>query len=151
MIPVSDPAVQALADAAQAGWQVFANELKSAGFSNEAILKATGKVPAAPLTLRVARSAARVNSDELNEAQLDAGVLYAIFIQDDPTLFIDTIEFLLDGSPVHTEASAPWDYAGTAFDGSATRVTFVPGEYTIQANVTDASGTYAIDATFNVE
>lgn len=103
------------------------------------------------LRLMVSRSESRANPGQLVGAQLDAGVNYAIFIPDIPELGIDQIQFYLDGSPVHLEASTPWDYDGTNFDGSASRVTFTPGEYTIAASVTDSNGVFSIDATFNVE
>lgn len=103
------------------------------------------------LRIVVSRSAVRTSGVLLEGAQLDADKLYAIFIPDSPSLEITSIEFLLDGSPVHTEASTPWDYDGTQFDGSASRVTFVAGEYIVTANITDVFGTFSIDAAFNVD
>lgn len=103
------------------------------------------------LFIKFSRSAARTNPGNLEGAQLDSGVSYAIFIPDIPELGITSVSWLLDGSPVHVEVSAPWDYDGTNFDGSANRVTFTSGEYTIQADINDATGSFSIDATFNVE
>lgn len=103
------------------------------------------------LTLEVSRSDARVNAEQLNGAVLDAGVLYAIFVPDIPELTITQIAFELNGSPVHTEFSKPWDYNGTLPGGEAARISFVAGNYTISANVVDAGGFYNFDAAFTVE
>lgn len=101
--------------------------------------------------LKVTRSPARVGSGELNGAGLDAGKLYAIFIDDVPELNFTKVEFLLDGSPVHTEFSSPWDYAGTVFDGSANRVSFVSDSYEIEASITDMYGIFSVSSSFIVD
>lgn len=105
------------------------------------------------LRILFSRSADRTNNGNLDGAQLDAGKLYAIWIPDIPELNIINIQFSLDGSVVHVEGSTPWDYDGTEFDGSASRVTFVAGEHEIQAYVTDPGpgGASIVTAAFNVE
>lgn len=103
------------------------------------------------LVLRAARSPHRVNSLVLQDAVLDAGKLYAIFIPDVPELDILDITFKLNGSTVHQEFSTPWDYDGTAPGGDANRVTFVAGSYTIEAIANATGGPYSFEASFDVE
>lgn len=147
--PVSDPVHQAQADAAQAKWQTAAEGLADIGLSEEAVFALTGKVASPPLGLRFARSANRVNEGQLDGAVLDVGSLYAVFVPNYGN--ITQVVFKLDGSPVHTEFSAPWDYDGTAFGGSANRVTFTAGSHEIEATVTTASGVVVVTAAFEVE
>lgn len=103
------------------------------------------------LSLFVSRSPARVNAGSLEQEVLDAGKLYAVFIPDIPDLAISTIQFRLDGVPVHIEGSTPWDYDGTNFDGTGNRVTFVAGDHIIDAYVTTPSGVHVVSASFSVE
>lgn len=103
------------------------------------------------LRLMFSRSESRANAGNLEGAVLDAGKLYAIFIPDVPELTITQVTFELNGAPVHTEFSKPWDYAGTTPGGDSTRVTFVAGTYTIGATVVDAGGFYSFSAAFEVE
>lgn len=107
--------------------------------------------PRGTLQLLFTRSAARANPEQLKGAVLDAGELYAIFIPDVPELTITQITFELDGSPVHTEYSVPWDYAGTAPGGTANRISFIAGNYTIGADVVDVGGLYHFEVAFSVE
>lgn len=102
--------------------------------------------------LLVSRSGERTGAGLLEGAVLDAGKLYAIWVSDVPELAITSVQFLLDGVPVHNEGSAPWDYDGTMFDGSASRVTFVPGNYEIEAGINPGFGPgFLITAAFSVE
>lgn len=103
------------------------------------------------LRLKVTRSSARVNADLLDGAVIDAGKLYAIFIEDVPELGINYITFKLDGVNVHTEFSTPWDYAGTAGGGDANRVVFVAGSHIIEAEINDDFGNHTLEASFEVE
>lgn len=103
------------------------------------------------LSLFVSRSPARVNAGTLEQEVIDAGKLYAVFIPDVPELAITSIQFRLDGVPVHTEGTAPWDYNGTNFDGTGNRVTFVAGDHIIDAYVTTPSGIHLVSASFSVE
>lgn len=105
----------------------------------------------AGLRLLVSRSESRANPDNLEGAVLDAGKLYAIFVPNIPDLFINNMVFALNGVTVHTEATTPWDYAGTTVGGDAARVTFTPGSYTVDVGVTDGYGYFILSAAFDVE
>lgn len=109
----------------------------------------TGPVEA--LKLLFSRSPSRTNVGVLDGAVLDAGELYAVFIKDVPDLGINFITFKLDGVNVHTEFSTPWDYAGTTPGGEGTRVTFVAGTHTIEAEVNHDFGVHTLEASFEVE
>lgn len=103
------------------------------------------------LRLAFSRAAARVNSNTLQGAVLDAGKLYAVYIPDVPELGINFITFKLNGVNVHTEFSAPWDYSGTSGGGDANRVTFVAGSHSIEAEINSDFGSYSLEASFDVE
>lgn len=101
--------------------------------------------------INVSRSAGRVNPEQLEDSVLDAGKLYAVFIQDVPELNILDITFSLNGSTVHHEFSAPWDYAGTGGGGEANRVTFIAGSYEVEAIINATGGFFSITSAFTVE
>lgn len=103
------------------------------------------------LKLNFSRAESRANPESLQGAVLDAGTLYAIFVPDIPELTITQITFQLNGSPVHTEYSKPWDYNGTLPSGGSARITFVAGTYTIEATAVDAGGFFNFEAEFEVE
>lgn len=107
--------------------------------------------PVAALKLLFSRAPSRTNPGGLEGAVLDAGKLYAVFIKDVPDLNITTVKFKLDGSTVQLEGFPPYDFAGTSFDGSANRTTFVAGPHEIEAEVTAPSGVFIITAAFSVE
>lgn len=103
------------------------------------------------LRLYVSRSPNRINAGQLEGEVIDAGKLYAVFIADIPALNISQIQFRLDGVPVQIEGTAPWDFEGTNFDGSANRTNFVVGDHIIDAYVTVPSGIHVVSASFSVE
>lgn len=101
--------------------------------------------------LVVTRSPGRTGASQLEGAALDAGKLYAIFFQDIAELNISKVIYLLDGVATQVEFYAPWDYAGTAPSGDANRVTFVAGSYEIEAQITDAFGSFSVSSSFVVD
>jgi hypothetical protein len=103
------------------------------------------------LRIQFSRSEARANAGLLNGATIDAGKQYAVFMNDIPSLGITSVAWYLNGVHVHTEGSAPWDYAGTTGGGGSNRVTFAAGAHTIDAEVTDSGGTFSLSVTFLVE
>lgn len=136
-----------------AGWNI------TYAFDNYSDLQMPGSLTATPdqdtfrnsVRLMVSRSNSRVNPGNLEGEVLDAAKLYAIFIPDVPELNILDISFSLNGVPFHHEFSIPWDYAGTAGDGSANRVTFIAGSYEIEAVLNATGGPFSITASFDVE
>lgn len=103
------------------------------------------------LHLQVSRSKDRENPQQLDNATVDTGKTYAVFLFDLPQLGYTQVDFDLDTVPVHTELGAPWDYDGTDGFGFAQKVIFTAGSHTIDAHVTYGGGTFTISATFDVD
>lgn len=104
------------------------------------------------LYIKVSRDKDREDSRNLDNATLDLGKSYAIFIPDLPDLGYTQVDFDLDTVPFHTELSAPWDYDGTDGFGFNIKVSFgVAATHTIDAHVTYGGGVFTISATFDVD
>lgn len=103
------------------------------------------------LHLQVSRSKDRENSQQLDNATIDTGKTYAVFLHDLPELGYTQVDFDLDAVFVSSELGAPWDYAGTDGFGFANKVIFTPGSHTIDATVTYGGGSFVISATFDVD
>lgn len=104
------------------------------------------------LYVKVSRDKDREDSKNLNNATLDVGKTYAIFIPDVLELGYTQVDFDLDTVFFHTETGAPWDYNGTDGFGFNQKVSFgAPGTHTIDAHVTYGGGTFTISATFDVD
>lgn len=103
------------------------------------------------LHLQVSRSKDRENPQQLDNATIDTGKTYAVFLPDLPELGYTQVDFDLDTVFQNSEAGAPWDYAGTDGFGFATKVIFTPGSHTIDATVTYGGGSFVISATFDVD
>lgn len=101
--------------------------------------------------LQFSRSKDRELNAQLDNATLDTGKTYAVFLYDLPELGYTQVDFDLDTVPVHTEVGAPWDYDGTDGFGFAQKVIFTPGTHVIDAHVTYGGGTFTISATFDVD
>lgn len=104
------------------------------------------------LFLKVSRDKDREDSKNLDNATLDVGKSYAIFLPDLPELGYTQVDFELDTVPFHTEVGAPWDYNGTDGFGFNVKVVFAaPGTHTIDAHVTYGGGTFTVTASFDVD
>lgn len=103
------------------------------------------------LHLQFSRSKDRELNSQLDNATLDTGKTYAVFLYDLPELGYTQVDFDLDTVFHNTETSAPWDYDGTDGFGFAQKVIFTPGSHTIDAHVTYGGGTFTISATFDVD
>jgi len=101
--------------------------------------------------LQVSRSKDREQAQRLDNATLDTGKTYAVFLVDLPELGYINVNFDLDSVLHHTETGAPWDYDGTDGFGFAQKVIFTPGTHTIDAHVTYGGGNFTISATFDVD
>lgn len=100
--------------------------------------------------LQFSRSAFRTNPGSLHQSVLDTGKTYAVSITDTQNIGYTQVEFKLDGVSVNIEASAPWDYAGTAGGGEAVVTTIPAGLHTIDAVVTYPGGTFTVSADVEV-
>lgn len=104
------------------------------------------------LHLQFSRDKDREGPKVLDNATLDVGKTYAIFIPDLPELGYSQVDFDLDTVFFHTELSAPWDYNGTDGFGFNIKVSFgAVATHTIDAHVTYGGGTFTISATFDVD
>lgn len=103
------------------------------------------------LHLQVSRSKDRENPQQLDNATIDTGKTYAVFLYDLPELGYTQIDFDLDAVFHHTETGTPWDFDGTDGFGFAQKVVFGAGTHTIDAHVTYGGGTFTISATFDVD
>lgn len=101
--------------------------------------------------LLFSRSSERTSPGPLENAALDVGKLYSVSIPNIPELGITQIAFYFDTALHHTELSAPWDFDGTQISGDANRLTFTAGSHTIDAQITDAFGSFGVTASFEVE
>lgn len=106
------------------------------------------------LKIKVSRDKDREDAKSLDNATLDVGKTYAIFVPEFPGIQLGytQIDFDLDTVFFHTETSAPWDYNGTDGFGFAQKVSFgAPGSHVIDAHVTYGGGTFTISAAFDVD
>jgi hypothetical protein len=96
-----------------------------------------------------------------NPVQLEGGTVSGyVYVFVPPASGVTRVLFYLDdsqrlGSPIKTEASAPWDFAGTASDSakSANRydtTKLANGQHTITAAITRSSGVSVVTSTFSV-
>ena len=117
--------------------------------------KAYRDVTAANFSLQLSAVADRSASSAL-QGQTVAGTIY-VFVS--PASGVTRVRFWLDnpqmsGTPRQTEGAAPWDFAGTAANGTAnpTNTTTIPnGSHTITAAVDkSAGGTDVLSSTFTV-
>ncbi|MGH2657153.1 MAG: purple acid phosphatase family protein [Actinomycetota bacterium] len=118
----------------------------------------TGEPPPPPppsdYQLQVSTSSSRSDPVPLDGSALSGAI--HVFVE--PSSGPSRVRFWLDnpsmsGTPTKTENGAPWDFAGTASNGSAlptdTRL-WSNGSHTIHARVDTASGVETISATFGV-
>lgn len=104
------------------------------------------------LNLKFSRDKDRESPKDLDNATLDLGKTYAIFIPDLPELGYTQVDFDLDTVFFHSEVGAPWDYNGTDGFGFNIKVSFgAVATHTIDAHVTYGGGTFTISATFDVD
>lgn len=103
------------------------------------------------LRLQFSRSKDREGGLQLDNATLDTGKTYAVFLPDLIELGYTQVDFDLDTVPVHSETGAPWDYDGTDGFGFANKVIFTPGTHVIDAHVTYGGGSFTISASFDVD
>ena len=115
----------------------------------------TFTIGSANFSLQVSAAADRSASSAL-QGQTVAGTIY-VFTS--PASGVTRVRFWLDnpqmsGTPRQTEGAAPWDFAGTAANGTAnpTNTTTIPnGSHTITAAVDkSAGGTDMLSSTFTV-
>lgn len=120
-----------------------------------AVLAPTGTAPAAAPPLQVSQTKERANPTALEGATVGGKVYVLVQAQTG----ITKVEFWLDdpamaGLPRQTEGKAPWDFAGSAADGTALPFdtkTVTEGQHTITARVTRSSGVQELaHATFTV-
>src|SRR5438477_9821143 len=111
--------------------------------------------PPSGFSLQVSAAADRSASSAL-QGRTVAGTIY-VFVS--PASGVTRVRFWLDnpqmsGTPRQTEGAAPWDFAGTAANGTAnpTNTTTIPnGSHTITAAVDkSAGGTDVLTSTFTV-
>lgn len=104
------------------------------------------------LNLKVSRDKDREDPRDLDNATLDLGKSYAIFLPDLPDLGYTQVSFDLDTVLFHTELSTPWDYNGTDGFGYNIKVSFgAVATHTIDAHVTYGGGLFTVSATFDVD
>lgn len=101
--------------------------------------------------LQFSPSKYRTSAVPLESGYIAAGMLVAIFIEDQPDLGITQVDFKVNGSSVHVENSAPWDYNGTDGFGDAIRVSTSAGLYLVEADVTASTGNFTVSANVEVE
>src|SRR5207237_10720035 len=115
----------------------------------------TSPLASSVFSLQVSAAADRSASSAL-QGQTVAGTIY-VFVS--PASGVTRVRFWLDnpqmsGTPRQTEGAAPWDFAGTATNGTANptnTTTIANGSHTITAAVDkSAGGTDVLSSTFTV-
>lgn len=103
------------------------------------------------LNLKVSRDKDRSPEQDLDNATLDTGKSYAVFLPDLPDLGYTNVDFDFDTVFFHTETSAPWDFNGTDGFGFAIKVPAAGGSHTVDAHVTYGGGTFTVSASFDAD